>query len=285
VGSTPIDFGNPTDKLYDQVRFEMDTDGATALQVFTDLPGEVFTAKSYAVLTTEATSRHWQTAVLPTGTDSAAWSVEGRSIRLIVTGGAGFRLYKGQVRHAKIGRYLAAGVGDTLATLEFDFQSERVKRLKQIEIDMNADGPVTMNVYSSQSGQMNLEYTEVLTTPNGRKAMRFNVPPGIRGRLLRISLSSASAARIFKVRTWTRLMNEPDAKWTWTDYPCDEFDVLPAWADLPIAPTPPTFTWAELPVPPTPRRLELGAVSGEPYAARSANDRSSAVAMGQVPPG
>jgi len=55
----------------------MDTDGATALQVFTDLPVESSPRRATPVLTTEATSRHWQTAVLPTGPIARPGSVEG----------------------------------------------------------------------------------------------------------------------------------------------------------------------------------------------------------------
>jgi hypothetical protein len=250
--STPLDLGNPADKMYDQLRFEMDTDGATSVFVYTDLPNETFTLKSTKALTAGPVSRRWVTVPLPSGANSAAWSVEGRSIRCIVAGAAGFRLYKGQVRYAKIGRYLAAAVGDSFSTLEFDFQSERTKTVKQIEIDMLADGIVTLSVLTSQSGQMAVEYSKTLTTPTGRQPLRINIPPGIRGRLLRLSLTSPNAARIFKLRVWQRPYNEPLAKWTWESYPLEESDVLPVWADFPIEATPPTFTWAQLPVPPTP---------------------------------
>jgi hypothetical protein len=191
---------------------------------------------------------------MPAGANSGTWGVEGRSIRLIVSSLAGFRIYKAQVRHARVGRYLAAAAGDALSTLEFDWQSERTKAYKQIEIDMSADGTVTLSVLTSQSGPMAVEYTTTLTTPTGREPLRIHLPPGLRGRLLRLKLTSASAARIFRLRVWARPLNEAQAQaqWTWLDYPLEESDVLPAWTDIPVPETPAQFTWTPLPVNPTP---------------------------------
>jgi len=246
--STPSDLGSPADKIFEQLRFELDTDGAATVAVYTDLPGENFTGKGTYALTAGATGRHWATVPLPAVT-------EGRSIRLVVTSAAGFRIYRAQVRHFKVGRYLAmtqpAG-NDSLTTLEFDFKSERVKAYKKLEIDMRADGAVSMAVLTNQSGQLATQYTPAaVTTPNGRATIYMPLTPGIRGRLLRLSMTNGPA-RIYHLRVWTIAENEPGAKWQWEDYPLEESDVLPAWADLPVEATPPAFTWSALPVPPTP---------------------------------
>ena len=242
--STPSDLGNPSDKTFDQVRFEMDTDGAANVDVYTDLPGEAFTKKGTFALTNGATGRHWATAPLPLG-------IEGRSVRLVVSSGAGFRIYSAQVRSGRVGRYLCAATpagNDALTTLEFDFESERVKLFKKIEIDMRADGQVNLSVITNQTGALAAFFTPRLSTPNGRDTLSVVLPPGARGRLLRLAMTSTGAARIYHVRVWTRPVNEPEAKWAWVDYPIEPSDVLPAWQDLPVAATPPNFTWADLPV-------------------------------------
>ena len=251
--STPFNGGDNADKQYDQLRFEMDADGLTFVDVYTDLPGETFLFRGTFPLSTGLVQRRFFTVPLPAGQYNGTWGLEGRSIRLVVRGTSGFRLYQAQVRTAKIGRYLAQSVGDELNTLEFDFANERVKQYKGIELDMRADGNVTLQVLTSQSGSMQVEYTApAFTTPSGRAAVRIYIGPGIRGRLLRLSLSSPSAARIFKLRVWCRDMNEANAQWEWKDYPLEESEVLPNWANLPMPETPPEFKWSDLPVPPTP---------------------------------
>jgi hypothetical protein len=246
--STPTNLGSPNDKTFDELRFEMDTDGAAQVTAYTDLPGEVFIAKGQYPLTTGATSRHWATVPLPAG-------IEGRSVRLVVSSAAGFRIYKAQVRHSRIGRYLCAATpagNDSFRSLEFDFGSERVKPYKKIELDMRADGQVALQVLTDQSGALAVMYSPMVATPNGRQTLNITLPPGIRGRLLRVGLTSSSQARIYRLRVWTRRLNEgAGERWGWDDYPLEESDVLPAWADLTVPETPDGFSWADLPVEPT----------------------------------
>lgn len=245
--STPSDLGSPTDKTFDELRLECDTDGAATVSVYTDLPGEAFTSKGSFPLTFTATGRHWATVPLPAG-------IEGRSIRLVVSSTAGFRLYRAQVRSSRIGRYICAATpagSDAFTSLEFDFESERVKLYKKIEIDMRADGVVNAQIITNQTGAMATAYTPILATPNGRETLSVVLPPGIRGRLLRLAMTSTGAARIYAVRVWTRPVNEPKAQWEWVDYPLEKSDVLASWGDLQVPETPAVFTWADLPVEPT----------------------------------
>lgn len=244
--SLASDLGSPSDKTFDELRFETDTDGAAWVTVYTDLPGESFTSKGRFPLTWGATSRHFATVPLPAG-------VEGRSVRLVVSSAAGFRLYKAQVRAAQVGRYLCAQTpagNDALTTLEFDFRSERRKLYHKLEIDLRADFPVNLVVLTEQSGQLAQVYTKLLSTPSGRAPVSVVLPPGIRGRLLRVALTGGPA-RVYHVRVWTRPVNEPAAQWKWEDYPLEESDVLPKWADLPLEATAPGFSWADLGVEPT----------------------------------
>jgi hypothetical protein len=96
-------------------------------------------------------------------------------------------------------------------------------------------------------------YTTTVTT-TGRQTFVLPVTPGIRGKLIRVQLSSTLAARVFRVRARLRPLNE-DAQgtaWEWVDYPLEESDVLPKWVDFPVPETPAGFTWNALPVKATP---------------------------------
>lgn len=247
------DLGSTTAKYFDNLRIELDTDGPADVKVYTDLPGEAMTLRYTAHLTNGATGRHWSVVQLPSSV--FPFLVEGRSIRLIVSSTMGFRLYRVQVSACKIGQYLAAlpasGEQDVYNTLEFDYESGKVKVHKKIEIDTFASGVLTITAYTEQSGQMAQVWTTTVTTPNGRMTLTLPMPPGIRGRLLRIGLTSPDAVRVFRLRTWSREVNRSDAQWAWDEYPLENSDATTAATDLPLPQTPTEFTWSDLPVEPT----------------------------------
>jgi hypothetical protein len=199
--STPLDLGSPDDKYFDQVRFEMDSDGGVNATVYTDLPGESFASRSAAALTTGAVSRRWATMLLPAGTTNSPWSVEGRSIRVVLSSSFGFRIYKAQVRVGRVGRYLAGtatGEQERLATMDFDFASERIKSLKAIEVDLRSEGAVIVTVFTDQAGTtrtVQSSWSTVLSATTGRQTVVLPVTSGIRGKIVRIQVSSASAQR------------------------------------------------------------------------------------------
>jgi hypothetical protein len=242
------DLGNPNDKFFDQVRFEMSSDGAATCATYTDLPGESMAIRSTAALTSGSTSRHWATIPL---SGVGTFPIEGRSIRTVVSSASGFRLFRMQVRAVRIGRYLAAvtpSSNETVNTLAFDFQSGKVKIHKKLEIDVAADGTLTIAAYTEQGGSLAQVWTTTVTTPSGRMTFSLPLPPGIRGRLFQISLTSAAAARVFRLRTWSREVNKLDARWEWDEYPLENSDAVPEWKDVPIPSTPAEFTWSDLPV-------------------------------------
>jgi hypothetical protein len=127
---------------------------------------------------------------------------------------------------------------------------------KRIEIDLRADttgtGVVTMNVFTNQDGQpLAVSHTASLSTPNGRQTLLVIMPPGIRGRLLRVQFTGPVPARIYAIRTWARTVQDKDASaaaWKWLDFPLEDSPVLPVWADIlqPPEDTSAQWTWTDL---------------------------------------
>jgi hypothetical protein len=223
----------------DQLRFEMEASGASSVQLFTDLPGEASVSHGTFTLTAGPAGRAWVTVPLPEG-------IEARSVQVQVTGAANYRLYRAQVRHFRIGRFLMGmapdGLPDAFNTLEFDLQAEHRNMFKRIEVDMRADGVVLMQVMTDQDGDKIAPiYAPALATPNGRTAVLVVLPPGVRGRLLRIRLSSAAppgvgftaqTTRVYGIRVWTRRVNDAQAAWGWMSFPLEASEVLPTWVDI-----------------------------------------------------
>lgn len=227
----------------DQVRFEMDATGPTRVQIYTDLPGEQPQNQGVWTLTAGAIARGW--VLVPMGD-----GIEARSVRLQVTGG-GFRLYRAQVRHARIGRYLGGmtpcGVDDSFRALEVDHYGERFGHYKRLEIDLRAQGIVNVQVYTDQDNQpLAVMFAATIATPSGRAAVLLTFPPGVRGRLMRVKLWSDNPARIYRIRTWTRAVTDPAAQWAWADFPLEGSEVLASWMDFIIEETSPVWKWVDL---------------------------------------
>lgn len=248
--SMPIALSGGDVSTLDQLRFEMEAGGASSVELFTDLPGETPVSRGTFALTATATSRAWVTVPLPEG--GSGQFIEARSVQAKITGDAGYRLYRGQVRSNKIGRFLMGtapdGLSDAFNTLEFDFASERLNMFKRIEFDLRASGTVNVDVITNQDGdKLAPVYSPALVTPNGRSTLLVAMPPGVRGRLLRVKLSGTAPARIYRIRVWTRPVNEPSAAWAWKEFPLEASDVVPAWSDLVVEPTEPTWAWVDVP--------------------------------------
>jgi hypothetical protein len=244
--STPIDDGAPQVKVYDQVRFLLDTMNAAAtVTVYTDLPGEQLTQRAQFTFNSGLAGPRWMTGEMPA-------MIYGRTRRVTVSCASPFILYEGQVAQRRIGRYLAANVPDALRVLESDLGSPRVKEFKKLEIDIQTDGPLGITFYTDQSGSPASAWTTSLAAANERQVLKLRLPPAIRGRICRIEFDAgAGDAFIYGARVWTRPLNEPNAQWAWAQLPVEPSQTIPEWVALPVEPTPPQWTWAPLPVSPT----------------------------------
>lgn len=245
------DLGTGDVNTFDQIRFDMEAGGASSVTMLTDLPGEAFAVRGGGALTLTAgaTSRAWVTVPLPDPYGASA--IEGRSVQLQVSGNTGFKLYKAQVRSNRIGRYLMGtapdAANDAFTTLEFDFSTERAKAYKRLEIDMRAAGTVNMSVITDQSGTLAVMSGPTGLATTGRQTLMVPMPPGIRGRLLRLILTSTAAARVYRIRVWTRPLSEPNGAWKWEDFPLEASDVVPTWKDLIAEETSPVWQWVDVP--------------------------------------
>ena len=246
------DLGDGDVKTFDELRFDMEAGGASSVSMLTDLPGEAFAQRGGGAftLTSGATSRAWVTVPLPDPYGASA--IEGRSIQLQVTGNTGFKLYKVQARYNRIGRYLMGtapdSANDQYTTLEFDFTTERAKMFKRLEIDMRANGTVNLSVITDQAaGVLGVISGPTGLTTSGREALLVPMPPGVRGRLLRLILTSTTAARIYRIRVWARPLSEPGAAWKWEEFPLEAPEVVPTWRNLIAEETSPVWQWVDVP--------------------------------------
>ncbi len=242
--SSPLDLGVPQDKIFDELRLEMDADGACQVTVWTDLPGETLTERFTTQISTSGFGRRWVTMVLPADT-------QGRMIKVVVSSSQAFRLYQGQVSKRIVGRYLSAQQNDIYRSLDQDFETERVKLFKRLEVDIQTDGPVPLTLYTDQPGGTSMaRYTAVLSTGGSRQAVSLRLPGNIRGRIVRVEIGGGYySARLYGVRAWSKTVGESStSSWDWVSFPVEPSSSLAEWAALPVEATPAEWQWADLPV-------------------------------------
>jgi hypothetical protein len=239
--STPVDLGQPQDKVFDQLRFELEADGTVVVTLWTDLPGEALTQRFLVNIV--ASGRRFVTMPLPGDT-------HGRIVRVIAQSSAAFTLYQVQISRRTVGRYFAVGVADSYRALESDFGTERVKDFKRLEVDIQTDGPLTLTMFTDGPAPLASRYTATINTAGLRGAVRLRLPGNVRGRIARIEIGGAASGRLYALRAWVRTVGESGG-WAWQPFPVEESAALPEWTNLPVEPTPPDFQWADLPVEPT----------------------------------
>jgi hypothetical protein len=246
--SMPVDLGNDALKVWDAIRFELETDGASSVAFSTDLPGEAMTQRYTQSVTQAAKARSWATVPVPSG-------IEGRLGRVILTGAPGFQfnVYKMQVRARAVGRYISAQNGpnaaDAFRTRMFEFGTERLKIFKKISVNVQNDGPVTVNIYTDANTSIP-QASFSITTTGVNEIYTLVLPFNTQGRLLSVEVISTSPCRLYQIRAWTRPLNELGAPFSWSSYPLDESAVIDRWIDLPVPEMPgnsDTWQWITVP--------------------------------------
>ena len=241
--SRETDFTSQKPKEARELELDIETTGDVTATLYCDLPGYVMT-QAYQSTEVSTTGRQQIKLPLTVGDIPFLYPI-GRAFRLVISGESAFRLYGAKLRLREFGCYLTsdeASGGGVWDSTPMDMESERVKTYKRVELDIQTDGtsPVTVAILTSQAGGVMTEiYSSTINTMGLRTPYVYNIPPGIRGRLIEI-IVSGNGARLWNGRVWWKPLNEPEAKWQWTPLPIPP--TAPQWADapFPVGPTPPT---------------------------------------------
>lgn len=196
--SDDIDLGTPRVKEFREVQLEIDTDGPLTLTVWTELPGLGMAPRATIPVNTTTTTAGRRMMNLP-----ITPTVEGRIVRLVLSGASQFRLYGAWLFWRPIGYYVEAyqaQTGHIWDSTELDLGLEQVKRIQQLEVIAHADAPLTLKTFTSNAhGDIALRQTDTLVASSGRRP--YVVPlTGVYGRLARLTLAGLAALRLFQVR-------------------------------------------------------------------------------------
>jgi hypothetical protein len=132
---------------------------------------------------------------------------------------------------------------------------ERLKIFRKVELDIDTEGPMTVQVYTDLPGQdMRLRHSETINTEEttaGRRTVTVRMPGWLKGRLMKLRLAGVAVVRLYAARVRARTVGGADS-WAWYPVPVEVTPDTFMVAKLPIEPTPEGWVEAKLPIEPTP---------------------------------
>lgn len=197
-----LELGTPKVKEFREVQFDIDTDGALTMNVYTEIPGQGYALRATETVNTETTTSGRRMVNIPITTP-----IEGRSVRIELAGTSAFRLYGCWLFARAIGYYVegyVAAAGHYWDSSVVDLGAQNVKRILQLEIEAQADSPLTVETYTSNAaGDMALRATDTLPASATRHPYIVQLT-SVYGRLLRLKITGSSAWKLFKVRAYVK---------------------------------------------------------------------------------
>lgn len=178
------------------LELDLDTDGEISAEVLTDLPGNDLSIKGGATFNTTTTTTGRRMMRIPTEP-----YLEGRLWRVKLRGSSAMRLYGAKLEVKPYGVYVEgyeSAAGRTWESDSLDCGTPKVKEFREIQLDLDTDGPITVNVVTEMPGltqNARQSYTiDTTDTTPGRRMYNLPIVPTVEGRLLKITVTAVSAA-------------------------------------------------------------------------------------------
>lgn len=213
VSTIPVDLGNGKVKQVKEVQADLDcSTGPAVVTVQSDLPGNQIVTRQTLTAAQSTGRRIYQ---MPT---SQTW--EGRLWRFSIDAPTNFRLYSLRILMRVMAVYVEAyeaAAGFLWDSMEQDFSrlkryppdqyDDPIKRARNLQFDIEADGAITVNLYSDLPNPINLaspQFTATIQTTGNRRIVTLQLPQGltpmIEGKLFRLQIAGAQQYKLFDAR-------------------------------------------------------------------------------------
>jgi hypothetical protein len=149
-------------------------------------------------------------------------------------------LYSLDAEIIPIGTYIAAGAGKLYNSGAINWGTERVKLIKEIQLEMEAAAAITVKLYTDLPGDVTTERIErSVAITSGRQSAKIRLPNNIKGRQYGLTLASASDFPLYEARAQIKSAGNPGATaWTWVEFPLEKTSSgIWAFASCPVVRT------------------------------------------------
>lgn len=238
---------------YDTANYGTGTPWSGAvLQVYSDLPGNTSTV----VRSMPIPARQTRSPYVFAFEDVSDMLPYGQSfkVRIIPPPGGVIRLHgRATFRARIIGTFFDGSQGEIWETQPIDLASG-TGLFREMAIVAQCGGPMTVSFLTELPQQdmqvrASLMFDTTLTT-KGRDPIYLRFPGNTKGRLQKVRVSGAFAARIFEVKVYGRGIGNTESNWQWYQVPLEPTSNEFTQIQMPVRATAEEFTWVEIPVDP-----------------------------------
>jgi hypothetical protein len=242
-----INWGSEKPKTCRALQIELENSATVSVEVYSDLPGGM---SLKATLTIGAGTRRIVHLAFPGNAEFKGylWKITMQCLT------ADFTIYDVQAEVKEIGTYISAGSGKLYDSGVNDWDAERVKLIKEIQLDYEATADLSLAVLTDlPGGAMALRNTQSTALTTGRESLKIRMPGTIKGRLYQIKITSTADFILYTLRANMKQVGAPFASpWNWLEFPLEKtIQGVWGWAGLPVERTPSgsdTWRWVDIPV-------------------------------------
>jgi hypothetical protein len=247
--SDEINWGSKKPKTCRALQIELENTADVIVKVFSDLPGGVMAQRGSDLLIAANSNR--RIVHMPFASNA---EYNGYLWRVTLTSTSDFILYDIQSEVKEIGTYISGANGKLYDSGASDWDSERVKLIKEIQLDYEAAADLSLTVWTDLPGDaIATRSTQMAQATSGRESLKFRMPGHIKGRLYKVKITSTADFILYTLRANMKQVGAPFASaWAWVEFPIEKTTQgIWGWAGLPVERTPSgsdTWRWVDIPV-------------------------------------
>jgi hypothetical protein len=214
-------------KLVREAKIDADNAAAITVTLRSDHPGEAMTLRDTKAVALSSTRR--MAHVVFNG------DIKGFLHRVVMAGND-FRIYALWLLVKVIGTYLLGGKGEFYSSDALDFQTERIKMIREFEVVYSSTGTAAMTIYTDLpgTGALALRVTKTLAATTGEQSAKVRVPADLWGRLIQIYITPTTDFQLEAIRARMKSIGEPNASgWAWVALPVVATEDA-VWMEVPI---------------------------------------------------
>ncbi len=222
------DLGTHRLKIIREAVLDLENSAQVTLTLKTDHPGEAMTTRQQPTIASGSTRRM---AHVIFNADYI-----GYLMRVILTA-TSFRLYGLRLLIQVVGTYLLGGKSERWESDPIDFNTERVKLIKELEVVYSTTGTASLRVESdlpsgTSAQVLGSPYTLTATTGEERRQVRLRGT--VKGRLFKFKITPTDDFRLETIRCQIKTLGEPNASgWVWVELPVESTQDA-KWVDVPV---------------------------------------------------
>lgn len=203
-------------KLIRELLPSLENAADVTFSLLTDLPGFALTSRESHAIAANLLRRAEPIVM------DAEWYAH--DFQVIGSGNGYFHIFDLQALVQIIGTYLHGTKGEYYLSDPLDFNSERVKLIKEIEVVYSTLGSALLTLSTDLPGSViTARSSHTLPATSGEQSIKIRINGYTKGRLYQVKLQPTADCRVEAIRFYLKFIGERGAtSWQWVDLPLEK---------------------------------------------------------------